>query len=91
MCSVCCIHKIACLIGNEVVPPVVSFVQKYIVCPDWRQKYAALNVLGAILQGPDKTERGRIILPSFTPLLRLQFDLSRKVRESAAWVVSKIS
>ena len=56
------------------MPPVVSFVQKYIVCPDWRQKYAALNALGAILQGPDKTELGMIILPSFTPLLRLQFD-----------------
>ena len=91
MSSVCCLHKIACLIGSAVVPPTIIFVEKLINSQNWQQKYAALNALGAILQGPDKTELESIMVPSLTPLLNLLFDQSRKVRESAAWVLSKIS
>lgn len=64
MASGCCLVKVSLLLKNEVLGPVVHFVQANIGSQDWKQKYAALMALGAASDGPDKAAFAQILSPS---------------------------
>ena len=49
-----CLQKLAVLIGNDVMQPVVNYVAANISANNWRQKYAALIALGSMTEGPEK-------------------------------------
>jgi len=42
------------VIKNDVIPPVISFVEANIGNQAWKLRYASLLALGAITEGPDR-------------------------------------
>jgi len=52
------------LLRNEILGPVVAFVQRNIMHADWKNRYAALMALGAVSDGPDKRAFAQILTPS---------------------------
>jgi len=54
LASGCCLVKVSMLLKNQVLNPVISFVQANIMHSDWQKRYAALMALGAVADGPDK-------------------------------------
>lgn len=54
--------------------PVIKFVGQFMNDPDWRKRYSALAVLGAITKGPEKTAFMQVIVPGLPNLLALFND-----------------
>ena len=61
LASGCCLSKVSQLIRNDVLSPVVNFVQQHIIHAEWQKRYAALIALGAVDDGPEKTAFASLI------------------------------
>lgn len=64
MSSGVCLQKISQLIGSQVYPQVIAFVQANITSADWRARYAAVLALGIITDSPDKLSFSQILTAS---------------------------
>jgi len=84
------LKAVSLVIKNEVVQPVLAFVEQNIQNQDWKLRYAALLSLGAITEGPDRQKFIELITPALETILRLFRDQHGKVREAAGWMISKI-
>lgn len=71
MSSGCCLSKIAQLIGNGIMEPVIKFVAQNIQSPNWKHRYSALLALGSITEGPDKMNFNNVIMPGLPNLINL--------------------
>ena len=90
LASGCCLVKVSLLVRNDVLPPVIAFIQQHIESQQWKMRYAALMAFGAVAEGPDKKAFGGILTPSIQKLLMMFQDSSIKVREAIAWVFSQV-
>jgi importin subunit beta-1 len=88
--SACCLAAMALVIGNDIMEPVLAFVGQNIQDQDWKKRYSALIALGAITEGPEKMKFMNVIIPGLTNLIQMFNDPHARVRESIAWVMSKI-
>lgn len=57
---------------------------------DWKQRYAALITLGAIIEGPERKAFKDTLNPGLANLINMFKDQSMKVREACSWVFCKI-
>ncbi|OWA52470.1 Importin subunit beta [Hypsibius exemplaris] len=85
-----CLMLIAECAGAEVLPHVAPFVASNIVNTDWRFRDAACVAFGAVLEGPDETLLMEMVSQAYDFLLSMLTDPCVAVRDSAAWVISKI-
>jgi len=53
MAAATCISLLAQCVGNNVIQPVVPFIETNIQNEDWRNREAAVMAFGSILDGPD--------------------------------------
>lgn len=53
MAAATCISLLAQCVGNNVIQPVVPFIESNIQSEDWRNREAAVMAFGSILDGPD--------------------------------------
>lgn len=88
--SGCCLKAVSLVIKNEVVGPVLAFVEQNIQNQDWKLRYASLLSFGAITEGPERQKFIELITPALETILRLFRDQNAKVREAAGWMISKI-
>lgn len=78
------------MIKNEIIEPVIRFVETNIQSGEWKLRYASLLALGSITEGPERQNFMALIQPALPTILQLFKDANAKVREAAGWVVSKI-
>ena len=86
-----CLSLFAQCVHQEIVPPVVPFVEQNIRNPDWRFREAAVMAFGSILEGPS----GQILQPLVSQALPVIIELMRdpvvQVKDTAAWTLGRIS
>ena len=90
MAAAVCLKSVAACIGDDVVEPILPFVQEHISSGDWRLREAAVMAFGSILDGPE--EQITPALPLALPeLLRLMYeDPALCVRDTTAWAVGVV-
>ena len=66
-----CLQKLALLIKNDIMEPVLKFVDERVGTADWKQKYPALVALGSITNGPEPEKFLEVIRGALPKLLGL--------------------
>lgn len=90
--SGCCLSLMAQILGDDIIEPVTVFAgQKITNSTEWKDKYLGLLALGAILEGPTKEKLKEVVGPAMGQIIELYKNESRKVRETVAWLFSKIA
>ncbi|OCF59034.1 importin subunit beta-1 [Kwoniella mangroviensis CBS 10435] len=91
MAAGCCLELLANNVGNDIVQPVVPFVEAGITQSDWQRREAAVMAFGSILDGPDPEVLAPLVTQALGALIgMMQSDPSLQVRDTVAWTLSKI-
>ncbi|TYJ54307.1 hypothetical protein B9479_005066 [Cryptococcus floricola] len=92
MAAAACLQLLAQNIGDDIVGPVVPFVEAGITQPEWQRREAAVMAFGSILDGPDPTTLGPLVTQALGALIgMMQSDPSLPVRDTVAWTLSKVT
>jgi hypothetical protein len=70
--------------------PVFQFTSQNMNAQNWKQRYSSLIGLGCIIEGPERDEFKKVLMPGMQDLLKMYADSSMKVREAVSWVGNKI-
>ncbi|GAW83447.1 importin-beta 2 [Plasmodium gonderi] len=79
------------LLKNDIVEPVISFVEENFIHEDWRRRDAAVLAYGSIMEGPDTEKLKPLVEESVGQLSEVLRDPSVSVRDTAAWTIGKIT
>jgi len=92
MAAAACLELLARNVGDEIVQPVVPFVEHGITQGDWQRREAAVMAFGSILDGPDPSTLSPLVTQALGALISMmQSDPSLQVRDTVAWTLSKIT
>lgn len=86
-----CLTLFAQNCADEILQPVLEFVEKNITDSNWRNREAAVMAFGSIMDGPDKTQRTFYINQALPAILNLIKDESLQVKETATWCIGRIA
>eukprot|EP00826_Nyctotherus_ovalis_P005314 TRINITY_DN1119_c0_g1_i11.p1 TRINITY_DN1119_c0_g1~~TRINITY_DN1119_c0_g1_i11.p1 ORF type:complete len:656 (+),score=201.52 TRINITY_DN1119_c0_g1_i11:709-2676(+) len=89
--SACCISLMAQILQNDIVLPILSFISTNLSSTDWQNRDAALLSFAAILKGPDKAQVNGLAKQALSALTLSLKDARSQVRETAAWVFSRLT
>ncbi|XVF51030.1 hypothetical protein PTKIN_Ptkin04bG0150700 [Pterospermum kingtungense] len=91
MASGTCLGLVARTVGDDIVPPVVPFIEENITKPDWRQREAATYAFGSILEGPSPEKLMLLVNVALTFMLSaLTKDPNSHVKDTTAWTLGRI-
>ncbi|VWU48923.1 importin beta, putative [Hepatocystis sp. ex Piliocolobus tephrosceles] len=79
------------LLKNDIVEPVISFIEENFIHEDWRRRDAAVLAYGSIMEGPDTEKLRPLVEESVGQLSEVLRDPSVSVRDTAAWTIGKIT
>lgn len=79
------------LLKNDIVEPVISFVEENFIHEEWRRREAAVLAYGSIMEGPDTDKLRPLVEESVGQLSEVLRDPSVAVRDTAAWTIGKIT
>jgi importin subunit beta-1 len=85
-----CVQLWAQAVGSQVVPPVLSFVEKNLRSEDWHYRDAAVSAFGAMMEGPDEKVLDPLVKQALPVLIQMMADTSVQVRDSAAFALGRI-
>lgn len=85
-----CLMLLATCCEDEIVPHVLPFVKENIESTNWRFRDAALMVFGSILGGLEANTLKPLVEQAMTTLIKLMYDSSVIVRDTAAWTFGRI-
>ncbi|KAK4686304.1 importin subunit beta-1, partial [Tremellales sp. Uapishka_1] len=92
MAAAACLELLARDVGDDIVQPVVPFVEGGIRRPEWQHREAAVMAFGSILDGPDPSTLSPLVTQALGTLINMmQNDPSIHVRDTVAWTLSKIT
>lgn len=78
-------------VGNEVITPVLHFVEANLRSEDWHARDAAVASFGAIMDGPDLGTLDPLVKQALPVLIGMMDDKMVNVRDSAAYALGRIS
>ncbi|KAJ2758791.1 karyopherin Kap95, partial [Coemansia nantahalensis] len=90
MAAATCLSLLAQTIGNEIVAPVIPFVEQHIRNPDWHYREAAVMAFGSILDGPDPSVLTPLVAQALPVLIEMVKDQVLQVKDSAAWTLGRV-
>ncbi|KAJ1736007.1 karyopherin Kap95 [Coemansia biformis] len=90
MAASTCLSLLAQTIGNEIVAPVIPFVEQHIRNPDWHYREAAVMSFGSILDGPDPSVLTPLVSQALPVLIEMIKDQVVQVKDSAAWTLGRV-
>ncbi|WVQ84051.1 hypothetical protein IAT38_006196 [Cryptococcus sp. DSM 104549] len=92
MAAAACLELLAQNVGDEIVGPVVPFVEAGITRQEWQRREAAVMAFGSILDGPDPATLAPLVTQALGALIgMMSTDPSVQVRDTVAWTLSKIT
>ncbi|KAJ1664277.1 karyopherin Kap95 [Coemansia sp. RSA 1646] len=90
MAAATCLSLLAQTIGNDIVAPVIPFVEQNIRNPDWHYREAAVMSFGSILEGPDSAVLTPLVSQALPVLIEMVKDNEIQVKDSAAWTIGRV-
>jgi importin subunit beta-1 len=85
-----CVQLWAQAVGSQVVPPVLTFVERNLRSEDWHYRDAAVSAFGAMMEGPDEKVLDPLVKQALPVLINMMADPSVQVRDSAAFALGRI-
>lgn len=85
-----CVQLWAQATGSQVVPPVLSFVEKHLRADDWHYRDAAVSAFGAIMEGPDEKMLDPLVRQALDVLIGMMNDPVVQVKDSVAYALGRI-
>lgn len=86
-----CLQLWAQAVGNNVVAPVLAFVESNIRSQDWHLRDAAVSSFGAIMEGPDDKMLDSLVKQALPVLIGMMDDQVVFVKDSVAFALGRIS
>ncbi|KAJ2156840.1 karyopherin Kap95 [Coemansia sp. RSA 552] len=90
MAAATCLSLLAQTICNDIVAPVIPFVEQHIRNPDWHYREAAVMAFGSILDGPDASVLTPLVAQALPVLIEMVKDQVVQVKDSAAWTLGRV-
>lgn len=81
---------VAQLTGNPIMDSCVAFITQHIHSPNWKQRHAAILVIGSVLEGPTAQRLAPVIADGFRIVLALMKDQVPQVRITSTWTLSRL-
>ena len=78
------------LTGNPVLESCLAFITQHLQSANWKQRHAAVLVLGSVLEGPAGASLVPVVADGFKAVLGLMKDQALQVRMTAAWTLSRL-
>lgn len=85
-----CLGLYALAVEDQIIPPVLEFVERNLRNEDWHHREAAVAAFGAILDGPDADTLISLVKQALPVLIGMMVDQSTNVQESVAFALSRI-
>lgn len=85
-----CLQLYAQAVGNEIIPPVLAFVEQNLRHQDWHHRDAAVSAFGAIMEGPDEKTLDPLVKQALPVLIGMMDDPAVQVKDSAAYALGRI-
>ncbi|ERM97413.1 hypothetical protein AMTRI_Chr08g166390 [Amborella trichopoda] len=86
-----CLGLVAKTVGDDILGPVMPFVQENIVKLDWRCREAATFAFGSILEGPSSEKLAPVVNTALQFLLNsLKEEKNNHAKDTTAWTLSRI-
>ena len=86
-----CLQLYAQNCGNNILEPVLQFVEQNITSDNWRNREAAVMAFGSIMDGPTKAQITYYVHQALPAILNLITDSTLQVKETAAWCIGRIA
>jgi importin subunit beta-1 len=85
-----CVQLWSQAVGSNVVPPILSFVERNLRNDDWHYRDAAVSAFGAMMEGPDEKVLDPLVKQALPVLIGMMEDSSVQVKDSAAYALGRI-
>ncbi|KAI8354340.1 armadillo-type protein [Mortierella sp. GBAus27b] len=86
-----CLSLTAQCVGDDIVTPVISFVEANIRHSEWQYREASVMAFGSILEGPSPDLLVGPVSQALVYLIGMMNDPVVKVKDTAAWTLGRIS
>ncbi|KAI0162193.1 armadillo-type protein [Xylariaceae sp. FL1272] len=86
-----CLQLYAQIVGANIIPPVIQFVEAHLRSEDWHYREAAVAAFGAIMEGPDEQVLEPIVKQALPILIAMMEDNSVLVKDSTAYALGRIT
>ncbi|KAJ1965733.1 karyopherin Kap95 [Dipsacomyces acuminosporus] len=90
MAAATCLSLLAQTVENDIVAPVIPFVEQHIRNPDWHYREAAIMSFGSILEGPEPSVLTPLVSQALPVLIEMVKDQVVQVKDSAAWTLGRV-
>jgi importin subunit beta-1 len=85
-----CLQLYSQAIANEIIAPVLAFVEENLRHDDWHNRDAAVSAFGAIMEGPDEKSLDPLVKQALPVLIGMMEDRAMQVQDSAAYALGRI-
>ncbi|KAK3828449.1 MAG: armadillo-type protein [Benniella sp.] len=86
-----CLSLTAQCVGDDIVGPVIQFVEANIRHNEWQYREASVMAFGSILEGPSPELLMAPVSQALTYLIGMMNDPVIKVKDTAAWTLGRVS
>ncbi|KAF9987608.1 karyopherin beta [Modicella reniformis] len=86
-----CLSLTAQCVGDNIVAPVIQFVEANIRHSEWQYREASVMAFGSILEGPSPELLVTPVSHALTFLIGMMTDPVIKVKDTAAWTLGRVS
>lgn len=86
-----CLSLLAQTVTDDIVQPIVPFVESNIRSTEWNGREAAVMAFGSILDGPDSRVLSPLVTQALPTLIEMIRDPSIHVKDTTAWTLGRIS
>ncbi|KAM0713743.1 hypothetical protein Q7P37_010705 [Cladosporium fusiforme] len=85
-----CVQLWSQAVGSQVVPPILSFVEKHLRAEDWHYRDAAVSAFGAMMEGPDEATLDPLVKQALPVLIEMMNDQVVQVKDSVAFALGRV-
>lgn len=86
-----CLQLWAQAVQNNIVNPVLQFVEANLRQDDWHLRDAAVSAFGAIMEGPEEKMLHSLVTQALPVLISMMEDQNIQVKDSVAFALGRIS
>jgi importin subunit beta-1 len=85
-----CLERMALVLKDQIVDPIIGFVRQYVASPEWRLREAAIMAFSSVLEGPSSAKIGPIVSSGLPALISSMGDKIPLVRDTTGYAISRI-
>jgi importin subunit beta-1 len=85
-----CLGLFAQCVPDNIVPPVLPFIEEHIHNADWHYREAAVMAFGSIVDGPQPHVISQLITQALPVLMGMMKDPVVHVKDTVAWTLGRV-